>query len=280
MSEDRGIIAIRSWNINGDCLSSTATGEPWQQSTKYADSIPSHVNQNGIYCYPIDQYRKVNHAVVRGVVEIGGKLVEHTDNIIRAEKCRILRLFVPIEFISEALANRYGDVAIIGTNNPAKALEEWAKSKEAKRAEVHNQVLLKEQDTPAVPEFPNVTIRKYKESKSGSDDPPWWFGPVAVVIILFLILFPSSAFCTEPYSMVLTNPTDIAIVEQSTGEKIWLQSINQHPLNDDFNIVKFRTRTWGTLNFVNRWLESLDISGQLYMVDADFKIDKRFANIE
>ena len=117
-----GIVAFRVWNTTSDNrLRSTAyTGHCWNEVT-FADVTPTEYNQSGLYCVKLEassllsgmsNYFHTGRLNVCGFIELRGRVVEHTDGVMRAEAARILCLFVTSEysgFIEEIVASLHQD---------------------------------------------------------------------------------------------------------------------------------------------------------------------------
>ena len=101
-----GMIAFRAWNVKphirtdegGLFLGSTAMSTSWN-SQMIADKIPTGNNNNGLYCVRLDPLGLMTRAAsyfgeVCGLLELRGKVLEHTDGIVRAEWARIICIFI------------------------------------------------------------------------------------------------------------------------------------------------------------------------------------------
>ncbi len=105
----RGIIAFRQWKWhegNMGKLSPLFQGmrESWKP-IMYSDCCPTPDNSNGLYARSlIPEVHGYDYSFIKagtsseafGFVELTGHLEEHTDGIIRAERARILALYIPI----------------------------------------------------------------------------------------------------------------------------------------------------------------------------------------
>lgn len=67
----------------------------------FADLIPTEHNAHGLYCNAVDPsglmlstWRYYNRGDVQGIIECRGKVVQHTDGVMRVEWARILCLIV------------------------------------------------------------------------------------------------------------------------------------------------------------------------------------------
>lgn len=95
-----GLVAYRRWELLGDKLKSTAMSHFWKTVT-FADEPPTEDNNKGLYCVSLQAdtllSRMRSHyteGIVCGLVEARGKIIVHTDGVLRAEYARILYLFV------------------------------------------------------------------------------------------------------------------------------------------------------------------------------------------
>jgi len=103
-----GMIAFRTWNVktNFDVrtgaaklfLGSTAMSSVWM-SQMIADRIPTEDNVHGLYCVRLDPLGLMTRASyylgdVCGLLELRGKVLEHTDGVVRAEWARIMCVFI------------------------------------------------------------------------------------------------------------------------------------------------------------------------------------------
>lgn len=108
-----GMIAFRTWNItrrnrvssylqgtggSGLFLGSTAMSSVWS-SIMIADRIPAEGNDSGLYCIKLDPLGLITKAAsylgeVCGLLELRGKVLEHTDGVVRAEWARIICVFI------------------------------------------------------------------------------------------------------------------------------------------------------------------------------------------
>ena len=102
LSSVRGIVAYKTWNFDGR-LKSSAMNYHWKE-LNFADKIPDEHNQSGFYCIKLSSlsimttgssyFDSYGQHGVSGFVELLGKVVEHTDGVLRAEIARLLCLFV------------------------------------------------------------------------------------------------------------------------------------------------------------------------------------------
>lgn len=126
--EVRGIVAFRQWNWDASSfgkLSPLFFGqkESWRP-VMYADQKPDKSNQNGLYARSLSPsgadtdnfvYRAGRLKEVFGFVELTGHIEEHTDGVLRAERAKILSLYIPVgdetthSIMSTGLLDRFKD---------------------------------------------------------------------------------------------------------------------------------------------------------------------------
>lgn len=113
----QGIIALRSWRLSlAGYLQSASLSATWRR-TMTASSVPTEHNSIGLYGFMItpEHIAHINQYTsnpVSGLVEMSGKVVEHTDGTLRAECAKVLHLFVNTKTneickVVEALYNNY-----------------------------------------------------------------------------------------------------------------------------------------------------------------------------
>ena len=96
-----GLLAQRAWVLTeAGGLRSTAMSTVWKQ-IMIADHLPLESNQFGLYCNAIDptgmmisSFKYLDNRAVQGVVECRGKVVRHSDGVMRVEWARILCLII------------------------------------------------------------------------------------------------------------------------------------------------------------------------------------------
>jgi len=102
LSGVEGMVAFRTWDVSesedGLFLRSTSMGSVWE-SQMIADKIPTAQNSSGLYCVKLDPLGLMTKASyyldgVCGLVELRGKVLEHTDSVVRAEWARIICVFI------------------------------------------------------------------------------------------------------------------------------------------------------------------------------------------
>jgi len=102
-----GMMAFRVWNYDNSGLRSTAMNYHWRE-VNFAGRVPERHNQYGFYCIKLTglgvlttgaQYFGTGRRSVSGFVELLGKVIEHTDGVLRAEVAKLVCLFVTSESI-------------------------------------------------------------------------------------------------------------------------------------------------------------------------------------
>ncbi len=99
-----GMIAFRTWNLkrtvteDGLFLGSTAMSTVWKP-VMIADRIPAKGNDSGLYCVRLDPLGLMTRASyymgdVSGLLELRGRILEHTDGVVKAEWARIICVFL------------------------------------------------------------------------------------------------------------------------------------------------------------------------------------------
>ena len=93
-----GIVAIRQWKLApGLFLDSYVQPRRYSSGFVWADDQPAPGNHSGIYAYQLLNYVMVTSGFsagyVIGIVELAGRVIEHTDGTYRAECCRVLQFF-------------------------------------------------------------------------------------------------------------------------------------------------------------------------------------------
>lgn len=129
--ELNGIVAVRGWHIvSGMHIASTHRNVQYDSTQIWADQIPEPDNNSGIYACHLPSYDRIasfyDSAVVIGIVELAGKIVEHKDGILRGEFCRILSFIAHPEH-AERLSKLYGIpcVTAIDAAEASDKLTDW-----------------------------------------------------------------------------------------------------------------------------------------------------------
>jgi len=110
--ELQGIVAARIWKLEpGLFLGSVAQPRRYSTCFVWANLRPRLGNDNGIYAYQLLEYSKTTAGFqagyVIGIVELAGRVIEHTDGTYRAECCRVLQFLVHTG-LAERLSRVYG----------------------------------------------------------------------------------------------------------------------------------------------------------------------------
>lgn len=167
-----GLVAIREWEFDG-LLHSTIVSYRWKSPIVTSDKTPTITNQNGIYCKTLSSYKDVSENYV-GVVELRGEILWHTDDVLRAEWCKILRLFIDEDVADDQVLTQLHavyNVPIVVTNCIHKAIEVWLK-KDGKEYLNKNEEILKQYGSSIVSIYgtPNIVREKYKTKKKDKDE--------------------------------------------------------------------------------------------------------------
>ncbi len=109
----RGIIGLRSWNVNENSkyISSLFAEQEWKGPVQQTATPTSLPGDHGFYAYRLTSripfrefYSSLSRSAlypatriqVHGLVELRGRVIEHDDDIVRGEWCRILCFFLPV----------------------------------------------------------------------------------------------------------------------------------------------------------------------------------------
>lgn len=108
------IIAWRRWRLLGTTLHGVR--RPWptalfQATCPTCKTVPGWDCTCGIYATKTEQRVWSSDPLVFGRVELSGHVIEHEDGY-RAERARIVELFVPADLHPQIVAARYPDVTI------------------------------------------------------------------------------------------------------------------------------------------------------------------------
>jgi len=180
MNVVNGLVAVRGWDLTGrGMLQGTGNSVNWEINPNFADKKPSISNDNGLYCYNLENASKKfeDWRHVAGVVEIGGECIEHTDGIIRAEWCKILKLFVIDTTTQEQIRvlSMLYNVPIVLTNSIKDSLKNWYK-KEGQNLIEHNKQVLEIFTHESVEQItPEIEHEKYEFKKVKDNDATFTF---------------------------------------------------------------------------------------------------------
>jgi|GEM_PF-3889496 len=108
------IIAWRRWRLLGATLQGAR--HPWPSPTFEATchtcgTVPGWNCTCGIYATKAEHRWGTGYGPIYGRVELTGNIVEHEQGY-RAERARVIELFVPADLHPEEIASRYPDVTI------------------------------------------------------------------------------------------------------------------------------------------------------------------------
>ena len=127
----QGIVAIRQWKLEpGLFLNSTNQPRRYSSSFIWADLLPDPHNHSGIYAHQLLDYAMVTSGFtggcVIGIVELAGRVIEHTDGIHRAECCRVLQ-FLAHTSLAARLSRVYGVPCVIAdcSNEAGRKMVSW-----------------------------------------------------------------------------------------------------------------------------------------------------------
>jgi hypothetical protein len=100
---ESALIAQRAWSVDfGGWLKSIAQGALWK-SVMVADRVPDESNSHGLYCNTLSpvgmmvsqhNFQYLGGDNVQGIIECKGRVVQHSDGLVRAEYAEILCLVV------------------------------------------------------------------------------------------------------------------------------------------------------------------------------------------
>ena len=126
-----GIVAIRQWKLEpGLFLNSTVQTRRYSSSFVWTDRLPEPHNRSGIYAHQLLDYAMVTSGFsggcVIGIVELAGRVIEHTDGIHRAECCRVLQ-FLAHTSLASRLSRIYGVPCVIADcgNEAGRKMVSW-----------------------------------------------------------------------------------------------------------------------------------------------------------
>ncbi|MFH1639444.1 MAG: hypothetical protein ABIB93_03915 [Chloroflexota bacterium] len=113
-----GILGLRSWNVKGNSryLNSLMFNHEWKEAVQKTVKPTTLPGQHGFYAYRLtsrlnisDFYSTLSTSTlypdariqVHGLVEFRGKIIEHSDSVVRGEWCRILCFFLPVPLLPD-----------------------------------------------------------------------------------------------------------------------------------------------------------------------------------
>lgn len=117
-----GVIAYRRWNYSGGYLKSIGWTYQWKNKIEKTDPLHSNM-YGGLHAYKINDIliRRTN---VTGLVEMRGKVIEHSDGVLRSEWARILVLLCSGRDTCDILSKIY-DVSAIVAKEGVYLTQEW-----------------------------------------------------------------------------------------------------------------------------------------------------------
>jgi hypothetical protein len=92
------MLAYRAWNlsITGTLKPSIVGGFEWKE-VSFADYVPTPTNSHGLHATRIEQAFNNSYTdLACGLVDAYGKVVEHSNGVIRAECARVLAILINI----------------------------------------------------------------------------------------------------------------------------------------------------------------------------------------
>jgi hypothetical protein len=97
----RGILAYRAWEviIKGSLSPSVQSDKStWFKEIAFADQIPeAHYDSHGLYAHRLEIWKSNGYGdKVSGLVDLYGKVIEHSDGILRAECARVKMIMLTI----------------------------------------------------------------------------------------------------------------------------------------------------------------------------------------
>lgn len=101
-----GVVAYREWSYYGGFLHSVGVDYEWTKSIEKCDL--SRGTYGGLHAYKINSIGINTTKLVTGLVELRGKVIEHSDGVLRAEWARILVLFCHNNNTCNLLSGIYG----------------------------------------------------------------------------------------------------------------------------------------------------------------------------
>jgi len=103
----KGLIAYRAWNsqVKGSLHPCVVSTDSWNREVAFADEIPSERNAHGLHATKIEVFRQNGYGdYISGLVDLYGRVIEHSDGVLRAECARILCIFIEVDSESNYIA--------------------------------------------------------------------------------------------------------------------------------------------------------------------------------
>jgi len=102
----KGILAYRAWkmDIKGSLSPSIIrNADTWENEVAFADQPPTTYNQYGLHATRIEYWNRnsYNTQGLSGIVDLFGKVVEHSDGVMRAECARVKTIFILVDSTNE-----------------------------------------------------------------------------------------------------------------------------------------------------------------------------------
>ncbi len=122
-----GLIAVRTFRLDErGCLFSAVSNTKWGENVICSDKVPTINNNAGIHAYLPDKYEAEENNF--GIVELSGQIMEHANGVLRAERCRIHKLYFLKNDFSESklyVNQLIYNVPIVVTNSIEESFKTW-----------------------------------------------------------------------------------------------------------------------------------------------------------
>jgi hypothetical protein len=146
--ELHGIVAVRQWRLMPDLQLAACFHEvQYTSNVVWSDAVPAADNTNGIYAHVAPAFHLATTDFgpekALGIVELAGKIIEHTNGVLRAECCRILTFLVHTARASR-LSQIYGVPCVAADCNADASLKlvQWLNNDDGLRCLNWNQELM------------------------------------------------------------------------------------------------------------------------------------------
>ena len=118
-----GVVAYRRWNYSGGYLKSIGVTYQWKNKIEKSDPLHSNM-YGGFHAYKIRDIWLKRQDTVTGLVEMRGKVIEHSDEVLRSEWARILLLLCSDRDTCDILSKIY-DVPAVVAKEGIFLTQEW-----------------------------------------------------------------------------------------------------------------------------------------------------------
>jgi hypothetical protein len=143
-----GIVAVRQWRLMPDLrLAARFYEVQYASNVIWSDTVPAADNTNGIYAHVSPAFHLATSDFgpqkALGVVELSGRIIEHTNGVLRAECCRVLTFLVHTALASR-LSQIYGVPCVAADCNTEASLKlvQWLSDGDGLRCLNWNQELM------------------------------------------------------------------------------------------------------------------------------------------